>query len=102
MTDALQVVTTAGSQDEAEHIARQLVERKLAACVQVIGPMTSIYHWQGEVERAAEWLLQIKTDRARYGEVEAAIRALHSYEVPEILALAVAAGSADYLRWLAS
>jgi periplasmic divalent cation tolerance protein len=102
MTDALQVVTTAGSTEEAERIAEQLVARRLAACVQVIGPITSTYHWQGKIETSEEWICVIKTLRGRYAELEQAIRELHSYAVPEILAFDVVAGSRDYLAWLAA
>jgi periplasmic divalent cation tolerance protein len=100
MTDAIQVVTTTSSQDEAEKIARTLVERRLAACVQVAGPVTSTYHWQGRIESAQEFLCIIKTRQSHYLAVEDAIRELHSYEVPEILALPVSAGNHAYLDWL--
>lgn len=100
MTDALQVVTTAATKDEAQKIATVLVERRLAACVQVLGPIASTYRWKGKVESAEEWLCVVKTRRGLYAAVEAAIRGMHSYEVPEILAFPVVDGSADYLRWL--
>lgn len=100
MTDALQVVTTTASQEEAQTIAQALVSRRLAACVQVVGPIASTYHWQGKVETSQEWLCLIKTQRSHYGALEQAIGELHSYEVPEILALGVVAGSRGYLDWL--
>jgi periplasmic divalent cation tolerance protein len=100
MADHLQVQTTAGSAEEAERIAAALVERRLAACVQTIGPIASRYRWRGEVEAAEEWLLLAKTAAARYGDVEAAIRELHSYEEPEIVAVPIVAGSSGYLAWL--
>jgi periplasmic divalent cation tolerance protein len=100
MADHLQVQTTAGSVEEAERIAAALVERRLAACVQTIGPIASRYRWRGEVEAAEEWLLLAKTAAARYGDVEAAIRELHSYEEPEIVAVPIVAGSSGYLAWL--
>jgi periplasmic divalent cation tolerance protein len=100
MADYLQVQTTAGSEKEAERLAAALVERRLAACVQVIGPIASRYRWQGEVERAREWLCLAKTEAERYAEVEAAIRELHSYEEPEIIATPIVAGSSGYLAWL--
>ncbi len=99
-TAALVVLTTTGERDEAERIARLLVQERLAACVQVAGPIRSIYRWQGEIETAEEWQLWVKTQRRLYDRVEQAIRAAHPYEVPEILALPVAAGSAAYLQWL--
>jgi periplasmic divalent cation tolerance protein len=100
MTGFIQVITTVGSQDEAEQIARVLVERRLAACVQVSGPITSVYRWQGRIETSVEWSCTAKTSSGLYAAVGAAIRELHSYQVPEILAVPVAAGSAAYLEWL--
>jgi len=98
--DHLQVLTTAGSEAEAEAIAATLVERRLVACVQVLGPIASTYRWQGAVETALEWQCLIKTAAHRYEEVEAAIRELHSYDEPEIVATPIVAGSAGYLRWI--
>jgi periplasmic divalent cation tolerance protein len=100
MTEAIQVVTTAGSQEEAQKLAAALVAARLAACVQVIGPIASTYRWQGKLETSQEWLCSIKTLRANYGAIETAIRAAHSYQVPEILAFEVVEGSRDYLDWL--
>jgi periplasmic divalent cation tolerance protein len=97
----LQVLTTAGSEEEAERISAGLVERRLAACVQVVGPIASRYRWRGAVEEAQEWLCLAKTAASRYPELEAAIRELHSYEEPEIVATPIVAGSAGYLAWLA-
>jgi periplasmic divalent cation tolerance protein len=96
----LQVTTTAGSRDEAEKLARALVEGRLAACVQILGPVESRYWWGGKVETATEWLCVAKTTAERYDDVEAAIRAAHSYDVPEVLAVPVVRGSEPYLRWL--
>ncbi len=101
MTDAIQVMTTTAAKADAETIARALVERRLAGCVQIGGPILSCYRWQEKIETAEEWTCTIKTRRDRYGEVEAAIRELHPYQTPEILAVPVVAGSADYLEWLA-
>lgn len=98
----LVVLTTAGSAEEARSIAAALVERHLAACVQVLGPMTSTYWWEGAVETAEEWLCLAKTTGDRYPAVEQAILGLHSYDTPEILALPVSAGSSAYLEWLTS
>ena len=100
MTDARVVFTTAGSTAEAEKIARALVERHLAACVNVLPQIRSIYRWQGKIEDAAEILLIIKTTAAQFPAVRNAIRELHSYDVPECICLPVADGSPDYLHWL--
>lgn len=96
-----QITSTVGGREEAEQLAAALVEQRLAACVQIIGPMRSVYRWQGQVEQADEWLCLIKTTRERYDAVEAAIRELHSYECPEIIATPIIAGSSAYLKWIA-
>jgi periplasmic divalent cation tolerance protein len=100
MTDKIVVLSTCGSPEEAERLARLLVDRRLAACVNIVTPVRSIYRWQGAVEDAAEWLLLIKTSRARFEELSETLRAAHSYEVPEILALPAVAGSHSYLDWI--
>jgi periplasmic divalent cation tolerance protein len=100
MTDHLQVQTAVGSEEEAERISAVLIERRLAACVQVVGPIASRYPWKGKVEEAREWLCVAKTEAGRYGEVEAAIRELHSYEEPEVIATPIVAGSRGYLDWV--
>jgi periplasmic divalent cation tolerance protein len=102
MPDYVQVLTTAGSEEEAERIGEHLVEARLAACVQVLGPIASVYRWQGKVEREREWQCLAKTEAGRYDEVEAAIREIHSYEEPEILAIPVLAGSRGYLDWVSA
>ncbi len=99
-TDCIVVLVTVGSRDEGERIAQALVADRLAACVNLVGPVGSIYRWQGKVERAEEILLIIKTRAALFAELEGRIRALHSYETPEIIALPIAAGAAKYLDWL--
>ena len=81
-------------------IGAALVEKRLAACVQIVGPIESVYRWQGKIETAAEWQCWIKTRRQLFEQIELAIRELHSYEVPEILAVPIAQGSAAYLSWL--
>ena len=100
MTDYIQVVTTTERREDAERIARSLVEERLAACAQVTGPITSTYRWQGKIETAQEWQCWAKSRCNLYDRVEQTIRRLHPYEVPEILAMPIAAGSADYLAWL--
>jgi periplasmic divalent cation tolerance protein len=95
------VLTTAGSEDRAESIACALVERRLAACVNIVRGVRSVYRWKDEVTRDDETLLVIKTDVARLSAVGAAIRELHDYDLPEFLVLPVAGGDPDYLDWLA-
>jgi len=97
---AIVVLITTGSREEALRLAEMLVGARLAACVQVLPEMESIYHWQGRIERAPEVLLLVKTTAARFAELEHAVRALHSYETPEIIALPITAVSAPYLEWL--
>jgi periplasmic divalent cation tolerance protein len=101
MTDKCVVLTTAGSKDEAKKIAHALVERKVAACVNIIPKIESIYRWQGKVETAEEWLLVIKTTVAALDGVRDAIKELHSYELPECFSISIAAGSEEYLKWIA-
>ena len=95
------VLVTAGSAEEAGRIGRTLVEERLIACANVVGPIRSVYRWQGEVQEASEHLLVLKARAADFTALEARVCALHGYEVPEVLALAVRAGSAPYLAWLA-
>ena len=92
--------TTTALREEAERIARELVEARLAACVQIVGPITSTYRWQGRIETGEEWQCWAKTRGELFARVEEAIRRIHPYEVPEILAVPVVAGSASYLAWL--
>jgi periplasmic divalent cation tolerance protein len=100
MTDYIQVITTTATHDEAEIIARALVEEHLAACTQIVGPITSIYRWKGQIETSQEYQCWAKSRRELYERIEAAICRLHPYEVPEILAIPIAAGSEKYLQWL--
>ncbi len=100
MIEALLVITNCADEAVADRIALVLVEQGLAACVNRLAPVHSIYRWQGTVERATEVPLLIKTTRERYGDVELAIRHLHPYELPEIIALPIAAGHSAYLRWI--
>ena len=100
MIEALQIVTATATKADAEKIARGLVERRLAACVQIAGPITSCYRWEGKIETAEEWVCTIKTRRDLYPQVETAIKELHPYQTPEILATDVVEGSREYLQWL--
>ena len=102
MEKSVQTVTTTPSRATARRIARELVDRRLAACVQIVGPIESVYRWQGRTETAREWLCLIKTTRARFREVAATVEALHPYDTPEIVALPIVAGSKRYLEWLAA
>ena len=101
MTDKLVVLVTCGSNAEARRIARTLVAERLAACANVLrSPVRSTYRWKGRVENARECMLLIKTSRRRFAALEKRIRALHSYAVPEVIALPISAGSREYLAWL--
>jgi len=100
MTDKQIVLTTAGSKEEAQKIASALVEQQLAACVNMIGPITSTYRWRGNVESAEEFLLIVKTTAAAFSRVADSIRRLHSYDLPEVIQLSITDGTADYLEWI--
>src|SRR5215472_10899910 len=100
MPEFIQVMTAIGSRDEAQKIAEATVGGRLAACAQVIGPITSTYWWQGAMEIAEEWLCLVKTRKDLYKELEQAIREAHPYDEPEILAIPVVAGSQGYLAWV--
>jgi len=102
MSDFIQVTTTASTQEEAAKIAAALLEQRLAACAQVVGPIESHYWWKGAIEQSTEWLCILKTRRVKFPAVEAAIRAHHSYEVPEIVASPIEFASEPYLQWLRS
>jgi periplasmic divalent cation tolerance protein len=100
MTDKRLALSTAGSEDEARKIAHHLVEKQLAACVNIVPQIESIYRWQGKVESSREWLLMIKTTVDKFAAVRDAIRELHSYDLPECIAIAVDDGSSEYLKWI--
>ena len=102
MTDKRIVVSTAGSAEQAQKIARHLVEHQLAACVNIVPHIKSIYRWQGKVESSQEWLLLIKTSAEYFPRVRDAIRELHSYDLPECIAITIEDGSPEYLDWLAN
>jgi len=95
------VLVTTADAEEGARLGRALVEERLAACANVVGPIRSIYRWQGAVEEAAEHLVLLKARGADVAALEARVRALHSYDVPEVIALPVTTGSAPYLAWLA-
>ncbi len=100
MNEYIQISTTTNNKKDAEIIARKLVELRLAACVQITGPIKSIYLWKDVIETEEEWLCLIKTVDALYEKIENAIRDVHPYEVPEIIAVPVVKGSSDYLSWI--
>ena len=100
MADYIEVHTTIDSKEGAQKIAEAIVSKRLAACVQVSGPITSTYWWQGQIEQAEEWVCTAKTRRELYSDLEQAIREAHTYDVPEILAVDVVAGCVDYLNWV--
>jgi periplasmic divalent cation tolerance protein len=99
-SDGVVVLVTVGSRPEGERIAETLVTERLAACVNLIGPLQSVYRWEGQVQRDEELLLLIKTRRALCARVEARVKVLHSYQNPEVIAVPITAGSAAYLDWL--
>ncbi len=100
MTDKIVVLSTASSVEEAAKIARRLVDERLAACVNVMPGVRSFYRWKGNIEDAAEWLLVIKSSRHRFDALRAELEKLHSYEVPEVIALPVVDGARNYLQWM--
>ena len=100
MSEALIVITTVETEKDGKRLAERLVEGGLAACVQILPSMTSIYRWEGGIEKATETLILIKTTRAAYLELEAMIKQEHSYQTPEIIAIPILMGSKEYLTWL--
>lgn len=98
--ECLQVVTTTDSREDADRLARSAVEGRLAACAQVVGPVTSTYWWEGAVETATEWQCVLKTTAARFEELRAHLEREHSYDTPEIVATPIVAGAAAYLDWI--
>ena len=102
MTEYIQVLTTVGNKADAEKIAGSLVAEKLAACVQILGPLTSYFHWQGKLDTAGEYLCLIKSRNDLFTELETAIKDIHPYEIPEILAIPVVKGGKEYLDWMAA
>jgi periplasmic divalent cation tolerance protein len=100
VTGCCQVTTTLPDQAAADELAARVVEERLGACAQVLGPLSSTYRWQGRVERASEWYCHIKTTVERLAALRTRIRELHPYEVPEIIAVPILQGDADYLEWI--
>ena len=100
MTDLIVIQTTTGTRDDALQIAAALVEQRLAACVQIGGPIESVFRWEGQQQTSEEWLVTIKTSQEKFAEVERAILARHPYDQPEIIALPVLAANAGYARWV--
>jgi len=96
----IMVLTTTGSEEEAEKISGELIEQNLGACVQVYGPIKSTYSWDGEIERSEEWMCFIKTSSDKFSDVEEKIKEVHSYENPEIIALPIIDGNQEYLKWV--
>jgi len=99
--DFAMVFVMAANEDESDRIAQALVEENLAACVNIVGPVRSVYRWRGAIENAREYMLVIKAPREHFSKLERRVLELHSYEVPEIVAVALAAGSKPYIAWLA-
>ena len=100
MTDEIVVLSTCASVEEAERLARRVIDDHLAACVNVLSPVRSFYRWQGKVEDSAEWLLIIKSTRDKFDALRAALESAHTYELPEIIAIPVVDGSPNYLSWI--
>lgn len=100
MTNFIEVHTTIDSRDAAQKIAETIVAKRLTACVQISGPITSVYWWQGKIENAQEWVCTAKTQKKLYRELEAAIKEVHTYDVPEILATEIVEGIQSYEDWI--
>jgi len=100
MAEQLIVLITAGSQEEAKHIARTLVGERLAACVNIVPDITSVYRWEGDIQCDQEWLLLAKSRQDLLDDLVRRAQALHSYDVPEVIAVPLVGGSEDYLRWI--
>ena len=100
MDEYLLVFVTCSSEEEALKISRSLVEKQLAACVNIISPIRSIYQWERKIWDEKEWLLMIKTQVPRFEELEKEVKALHSYSVPEIIGIHISKGSSSYLKWI--
>lgn len=100
MAEHLAVLTTTDAQEKAQHLAASAVERRLAACAQIDGPIRSVYRWEGRIETDTEWRVLFKTTAARYDELAAHIKRVHDYDTPEIIVTPITGGSDEYLAWL--
>ena len=100
MESYIQVITTTEKREDATKIAKTIVEKRLAGCVQIVGPVLSIYWWKGSIETVEEWQCLMKSRKDLYEEIEKAVKAVHPYETPEIIAIPIATGSREYLKWL--
>ncbi|MER7500382.1 divalent-cation tolerance protein CutA [Nonomuraea pusilla] len=100
MTEFIEVRVTAPSREEAERICSAVVAERLASCAQITGLISSTYWWNDEIQQADEWMLLMKTTRVRFEDLAALVQELHSYEVPEIVAVPLVAGTGDYLEWI--
>jgi periplasmic divalent cation tolerance protein len=100
MTEKILVLSNCGSEEEARKVAKALVETRVAACVNILPGIQSVYHWKGEIQEDAEWMLLIKSTRALFDNLVVELRKIHSYQVPEVLAIPVIAGDQDYLDWM--
>jgi periplasmic divalent cation tolerance protein len=99
-SEAIVVLVTCGSEEQAANIANSLIEERLAACVNIISPIRSIYRWEGKIWDEKEWMLIMKTQKKKFEDLEKKVKSLHSYSVPEIIALPIVEGSPSYLKWL--
>jgi len=100
MDKYIQVFTTVEKREDAERIASTLVNKRVAVCAQIVGPIHSTYWWKGKVEHTGEWLCMMKTRKDLFSALEKEIKAIHPYDIPEIIALPIVAGSASYLEWI--
>ncbi len=100
MSKLIQISTTVAKRTDAARIAKVLAERKLSACTQIIGPITSVYRWKGKLRKSKEWLCLIKTTQQRYKAIEKTIKEIHPYRLPEIIAVSIVKGSSEYLEWM--
>ena len=100
MTEYIQVLTTVDGEEKAKELQRLLVEHRAAACVQVLGPISSTYWWEGQIEETKEWMCLAKTQATQYGRLESLVKENHPYSVPEILALPIVTGNEEYLAWV--
>jgi periplasmic divalent cation tolerance protein len=100
MTEFIQITTTAGTKQDAEEIAAELVSQRLAGCAQVSGPIVSTFRWQGKTETAEEWMCTAKTSRNQLAGIQELLSRIHRYEVPELIATPIVGGSDAYLKWL--